>query len=93
MKKFLGLILAGVMVLAMSTIVFAKPWGQYTTSKEDLEELHGFFQYPSNLSSWDVLPADVREAYIAEFGDPFAGGVIAPLAAVKATTPVPKQQL
>ncbi|MDE5932265.1 MAG: hypothetical protein K2H40_07270, partial [Lachnospiraceae bacterium] len=76
MKKFLALILAGVMVVSMSMMVFAKQISEYTTSDEDLQELYdgGWLNYPS---FWETgakdLSADVLEAYIAKYGDPRGG--------------------
>lgn len=66
MKKILALLLAGVMVVSMSMMVFAKQFSEYTTSDEDLEDLRQYIEGGSVDTS--EIPANVLEAYYAKFG-------------------------
>ena len=76
MKKFLALILAGVMVVSMSIMVFAKQFSEYTTSDEDLSEIYegGWL---ASAEAWDCnasyLSTEVLDAYVAKYGDTSGG--------------------
>lgn len=69
MKKFLGLILAGVMVMSMVAVVSAS--GSY-----DVDAMHEYLQYPSNWGPGqmsDSFSPEAIAAYIAKYGDPRVG--------------------
>lgn len=69
MKKFLGIILAGVMVMSMFAVASAS--GSY-----NIEEMHKYLQYPSNWGPGQMSESygpEAIAAYLAVYPDPRGG--------------------